>query len=616
MLIIKIKHPNGNLLSDINVSVVNVKDSIIYKSKTNKKGEAYFILPNKNSYDIDINDFKNYTYSDFVEEYSRKPLRIEFAPTVVNEKIVNDTVYQNVLNSSEASSDRALIKINVRGGKRNGNNEQIFVRELKNNIVYSTNTNTLGEAYFLIPINHIYMVDFNYQKNADAINLMNTRAMAQGEISVFYSPDPRLEYPEKFIPTSKTLLIKNFNSFLEKQFEKPKDKPFYLKITSAKKINKNSKEALFALKLSSSDVYGGNMRLPLNVAFVLDKSGSMYCCGRSESLKKSLWDIGNSLTNNDIVSVVLFDNEAVSVQHAHDHHLDGFQGIIENYNPSGGTNIYKGIQTGVDNILEEYDVNKSNRIILLTDGYGVTPPKEITDYVALKYQEGIEFSAIGLGDGYNQALLELIARNGNGTFNYVDNSIELSDVFLKEVKGAFNYIVKDLKIEVYYDENLVFSKLYGYPISDKSNKMVSFSIGKLPKDINQIAYLKFKINNPAIEIESNPLVVKISYFDLIKNVNVSYEEKIKLEWTEETNTELLLDQEEKKLYAIAILNQSLKVMAEAYENNDAKTALETLKQGAIQMEEVFPDAKPKDVKNLLDEVNKYIQLFNQIEKNN
>jgi hypothetical protein len=615
MLIVKVKHPNGNKLSDVNVGIVNTKDSIIYRSKTNYQGEAYFIIPNNNNYEIDINDFKNYTYSDFGEEYSKRSMTIQYAPTIVNENEVNDTIYQKALISDGPTSERALVKVIVQGGKKNGIDETIFLRQLKTGKVYTTKTNNQGFAIFLIPIHYIYMIDFQNQKNVDAINIKDAKKMTQVEINVHYMPDPRLEYPEKFIPTTDNLLIKSFNTFLEKQFEKPKDKPLYLKIFSAKKINKNSKEALFRLTLTSSNEYGKGIRLPLNAAFVLDKSGSMYCCERSESLKKSLWAIGNTLTNEDNVSVVLFDDDTFTVQQTLKNHLDGFQTIIENYNPSGGTNIYSGIQAGVKNILKYYDVNKSNRIFILTDGYGVTPPKEITDYVSLKSQEGIEFSAIGLGNDFNQSLLELIAREGNGTFNYVYNADDLSEIFLDELKKTFNYIVKDLKIEMYFDENLIFSNLYGYPVNTETQDMISFNIGKIPGNTNQIAYLKFKLNDPSVEIESKPLVVKVSYFDIVKDLPISYEEKIYLTWTDETDTELLLDQEEKKLYAIAILNQSLKVMAEAYENEDIITAKEALKQGVSQIEEIFPDAKPKDVKTLLDDAYNYIMLLKQIQTN-
>ena len=96
---------------------------------------------------------------------------------------------------------------------------------------------------------------------------------------------------------------------------------------------------------------------------------------------------------------------------------------------------------------------------------------------------------------------------------------------------------------------------------------------------------------------------------------MKYEQQVKLRWTEETNTELLLDQEEKTLYAIAVLNQSLKLMAESYAAQDEKGARTALEDGKRQIDEIFPGAKPKDVDALFLEVNRYLELFNQIEKN-
>jgi hypothetical protein len=229
--------------------------------------------------------------------------------------------------------------------------------------------------------------------------------------------------------------------------------------------------------------------------------------------------------------------------------------------------------------------------------------------------KGVEFSTIGLGDGFNQSLLELISIKGNGTFNYVDNSVELSDVFLEEVKKSFNYKVKNLKIEVFHNENLIYSTLYGYQTDSVEKGKLSFSIGKIPSNYDYISYLKFSIDEPSPEIENEPLIIKISYFDLVENKKVSYKEVVSLNWTDETNTELLLEKEEKKLYGIAILNQSLKLMADANEANNPKAAKLYLQQAIDQINEIFPDAKPKDVKKLFDDVNKYMKLFKQIEIN-
>lgn len=616
MLAATIVHPTtGKTLPNVQIRLVDLKKKIIHEVVSNQKGEATFIVPNNTNYDMDINELKNFGSSDFGDEYLKNSLEIAFAPTEVNEKIINDTIHQNVTPQTLASSDRALVKLNVQGGKKNGKNETVFLREYKTNKVYTTKTNPDGFAMFLVPIQTVYMVDFKYQQNADAVNLKYAKGITESEFQAYYSPNPKLEYPEKFIPTSENLVLKSFKDFLTKYYEKPKDKPFSFKITNINTINPDSKEALFKVTLAGSNDYGKGVRLPANIAFVLDKSGSMYGDQRSEALKKSLWDIGSSMKDGDYVTVVLFDNSAVTVQQSRKNHIGGFETIIENYSPGGGTNILAGLKKAAENINNNLEAKRSNRIILLTDGYGISQPEEVTQFVEEQNKNGIDFSSIGLGSNYNQWLLQLIATYGNGTFNGVQNSAELTNTILKQVKDALNYTVQDLNIELFHDKELIYSSLSGYPIEKKSEESIGFSISKLPKTANEIGFLKFKLNNPTAQTMGKPLILKVSYYDLFKKENVAYEEKIKLNWTKETNTEIMLDQEEKKLFGIAIMNQTLKLMAEANDKKDRKEAKKVLKNGANQIEQVFPSTKPREVNRLLKDVKKYIELFKQIEVN-
>ena len=271
MLRLTIKHPDGNKLSGIKVSLVDVSNKTIYTDVTDNEGLAVFVVPNKTNYEIDINSSKNFHFADFGDEFVDRSLEIEFAPTVVKEKIVGDTIIQTTGSSAKPSSERALIKIKVSGGHNNGVNETIILRDLKSGTKYMTVTDNKSMAYFQVPIKRIYMIDFKYSKNADVVNLMSSKQMTTGEKTVHYYPDPRLEFPEKFIPTTENLFINAFNSFLVQQYEKPKDKPFALKFFNGKKVNKNSKEALFKLTLAGSESYCEGLRLPLNIVFVLDK---------------------------------------------------------------------------------------------------------------------------------------------------------------------------------------------------------------------------------------------------------------------------------------------------------------------------------------------------------
>lgn len=614
LLGVVVTQPDGKLLPDMKVDVVNVRDSVVYRGTTNQSGKVFFILPNRTNYDIDLDGIINFHYIDMGNEYAVHRQQLIYMPTSVPEKTINDTVYQELPLKTGPTTTRAVMRVEVYGGKKNGIREPVYLRQLNTGKVYAATTNDQAVATFLVPLKHVYMIDFNYQKDVDAINLSRTTEMMSGQIRLQYRPDPRLEYPESFIPTPDRLMLKNFNDFLTKQFERPKNKPFSFRIERMNKINSKSREALFNLTLSGSDTYGKE-RLPLNAALVLDKSGSMFSDGRSEAMKASLREIGSVLQSTDQVAVILFDDKAVEAQPEGATHQQRLQQLAENYTPSGSTNILDGLQRGAYTLSKSFDPNRSNKIILMTDGYGDNPPQEITDFVQTKFSEGYEFSAIGLGTDVNQSLLELIAMKGNGTFTSVDESSLLSGAFMKELSRSFNYAAKDLVVEIYHNKKLVFSNLFGYPVKSSTDTQITFEVGKVPHETNQIAFLKFALNKPSKEIEAQPLIVKIRYFDLVKKTIVTEEQHVPLLWTEETDTELLLDQQEKELYAIAILNQSLKLMAEAYAGENHAVAKEALKSGRDQIEAIFPKAKPKDVKAVFDEVERFLQLFLQMEKN-
>ncbi len=61
--------------------------------------------------------------------------------------------------------------------------------------------NDQGYAYFLLPNKYVYIVDFMYQKNVDAINLMYSSDLTSGQMTVHYMPDPRLNILKRlFLP--------------------------------------------------------------------------------------------------------------------------------------------------------------------------------------------------------------------------------------------------------------------------------------------------------------------------------------------------------------------------------------------------------------------------------
>ena len=84
----------------------------------------------------------------------------------------------------------------------------------------------------------------------------------------------------------------------------------------------------------------------------------------------------------------------------------------------------------------------------------------------------------------------------------------------------------------------------------------------------------------------------MNYFDYRKQKRIYTQEKAYLKWVPTTQSfELILEAQNKKMYAIAVLNQSLKVMSEAFAKNDNQKALVEIQNTISQIKNLYPEAK-------------------------
>ena len=94
------------------------------------------------------------------------------------------------------------------------------------------------------------------------------------------------------------------------------------------------------------------------------------------------------------------------------------------------------------------------------------------------------------------------------------------------------------------------------------------------------------------------------------NFLIKLEKKIHLEWSKATGElDMTLDMEHKKVLAVAIANQSLKVMANAFEKGSEGEALAAIESAMEQMKSVFPGATPKELLAIVDRLQQYVDAF-------
>jgi soluble cytochrome b562 len=289
--------------------------------------------------------------------------------------------------------------------------------------------------------------------------------------------------------------------------------------------------------------------------------------------------------------------------------------MIEDLEASGGTDIYVGMVDGYEQVLKNFNSKYTNRVILLTDGYGSTP----VDVMVAKSKEynkkGLELSAIGVGEGYNQSLLSLLATEGGGLLSYIADSKNINTAFEKDLNSVLSPCAKDLTVEITYNNQIVFKQLYGHPFT-KTNDVVTMTLNNVFSGLNTLALLKFDLNKPTKEIEKEPVIIKMNYFDYRKQKRIYTEEKAYLKWVPATqNFEILLESQHKKLYAIAVLNQSLKVMSEAFAAKDNQKALVEIQNTISQIKNLYPEAKDADVEKLVASATDYADALTQLIKN-
>lgn len=257
-------------------------------------------------------------------------------------------------------------------------------------------------------------------------------------------------------------------------------------------------------------------RTPLNLALVLDTSGSMDTPDKMPYLKQSLMLFLRSLRPEDQIAIVTYDNDA---------HLlwrsqpvgDGswIRSTVESLRPDGSTNLHAGLMLGLQEVERNFDIRRNNRVILLTDGIanrGVTDAGRIARE-ALDYNlKGIYLSTIGLGLNFNDQLLATLAQQGRGAYHFVDSAQEMDKVFRQEVEGLVERVANDVRISIQPEAGVELQMVTGFegnpPASGAQVVLQDMGAGD-----SQVLMVQLQAGAGAFG--SRPLAqITLSYFDV------------------------------------------------------------------------------------------------------
>ncbi|HLX59841.1 MAG TPA: VWA domain-containing protein [Planctomycetota bacterium] len=240
-------------------------------------------------------------------------------------------------------------------------------------------------------------------------------------------------------------------------------------------------------------------RTPVNVALVLDRSGSMQG-PKLEHAKIGAISALERLGPNDIVSVIVFDDTVnVLVPATKLTDKASVRAAIERIQAGGSTALFAGVSKGAEEVRKFIDRNRVNRVILLTDGIANVGPSstaELGSLGASLKKEGIAVSTLGLGDDYNEDLLYALAARSDGNHAFIKKPGDLARIFNCEFGEVLTVVGQEVSVKIQCAEGIRPVRALGRE-ADISGQTVYAQLNQLYA--NQEKYIMLEVEIPATE---------------------------------------------------------------------------------------------------------------------
>ncbi|OCF91651.1 hypothetical protein A9G17_00205 [Gilliamella sp. wkB7] len=277
-------------------------------------------------------------------------------------------------------------------------------------------------------------------------------------------------------------------------------------------------------------------RVPINLAIVIDKSGSMSG-QRIEKAREAAILAVNMLNENDTLSIVAYDSEARVIVPATkvDNKLRIIGLINENIYAEGGTALFAGLSKGIKQVENQLTKDKVNRIILLSDGQANIGPSsvdELSQLAIIAAKKNIAITTLGIGSDYNELLMSSIASYSDGNHVFVNNSADLENVFVHEFNDLMSAIAQDVVITIQLKNGVKPVRLLGRDGVIKGNE-ITVKMNQLFSNQEKYVLLEVIPDKGKVGQEKTLAQVDLKYDNLLENKTENETQVVRISYTKD-----------------------------------------------------------------------------------
>ncbi len=210
-------------------------------------------------------------------------------------------------------------------------------------------------------------------------------------------------------------------------------------------------------------------RSPVNVAFVLDRSGSMGG-GKFQLAQQAVQQAIARLDGGDRFALVVFDQQ-VELVHPSESATAASKAralaALARYGPRGTTNLGEGWLVGCGQVAEALNDQAIGRCMLLTDGLanvGIVDQPTLCHHATELRGRGVSTSTFGVGRDFDELLLGSMADAGGGAFHYIEHAHEIPALMDQELGETLEVVARRVLLEIELSPGMTISAVGPYEV--------------------------------------------------------------------------------------------------------------------------------------------------------
>jgi Ca-activated chloride channel family protein len=246
------------------------------------------------------------------------------------------------------------------------------------------------------------------------------------------------------------------------------------------------------------------VRMPLNIALVLDHSRSMKGA-KLKYAKEAVKMVIERLEPTDYISVVIFDNTSqVIIPSMPSNDKPGMKAAIDQIQISntGNATMSVGMIQGLGESRRWNIPNAVNRVILFTDGMTHGDSDRCLQLSRDADAMGIPIYPLGIGTQWNEDLLDKIGRlSGGMPAKFIQRPTDILDLFEQQIQKAADVLIRNATLILRLPSGVsprravkVLPLISVLSSSALSERQVVVPLGDLEKDESQSVLFELMIN--------------------------------------------------------------------------------------------------------------------------